>query len=59
VVWTGEENIASTEIRSTDLPFCRQSLYQLSCLGPQQINQQYGKYTALQFCCNKLCTSVP
>jgi len=58
-VWTGKENIVIKEIRSLDGPNFRQSLHQLSCLCPQQINQQYSKYTALQFCCNILCASAP
>jgi hypothetical protein len=33
-VWTGQEYLASTGIRSPDRPACIESLYRLSYLGP-------------------------
>ena len=36
-VWTDAENLAPTGIRSLDGPAPRQSLYQLSYRGPQQL----------------------
>jgi hypothetical protein len=38
-VWTGEENIAPTGIRSPDRPARIESLYRLSYPGPQTISR--------------------
>jgi len=34
-VWTGAENLASTEFRFPDCPACSESLYRLNYPGPQ------------------------
>jgi hypothetical protein len=38
-VWTGAENIAPTGIRFLDRPFRSDSLYRLSCRGPQTLQR--------------------
>ena len=40
-VWTGAANLAATEIRSPDRPARSESLYRLSCPGPQNFNRQF------------------
>jgi hypothetical protein len=40
-VWTGEENLAPTDIRSPDRPVCSKSLYRLSSRSPAVYNNLF------------------